>query len=114
MPYALVNKNSGKIEISAGYAGFWKTLGWAFSSSKDYMLFESFGFSNDEFEDCIITVDGFRFMVAHRRPVGSEGVLTETVSVEYFENILDAIHHALDTLGINTTESNAFFDKVRA
>jgi len=114
MPYVLVNKHSGKIEISAGYAGFWKTLGWAFSSSQDYVLFERFGFSNDEFEDCIITVDEFRFMVAHQRPVGNEGVLTETVSVEYFENIFDAIQHALDTLGINTTESNAFFDKVRA
>jgi CRP-like cAMP-binding protein len=33
------------------------------------------------------------------------------VSVEYFENIFDAIQHALDTLGINTTESNAFLTR---
>ena len=106
--HVLVNKTSGRIEMSSEHHSYWKLMRWLLTSN-EYIMFDYEVFEIED-ERCVIQPNGFEFEVVWERNIDGKTIAT----TEHCETLLEAIEKTLNILGINTTQSNEFFDAVKS
>ena len=106
MALVSVNRYTGRMEMSSEFHSRWEVIRYALSSSS--LLFRREVFENED-ERCVVQAHGHEFEVVWERDADGRTI----ASVEVFESLFDALQCALDTLGINSTKSDEFFEFVK-